>query len=92
MAVVASYSMFLTQDTVYKKYGSSCLASVTFWDAQPTYWLADADAVKAVTSDRFTFTKDVEAVRTQDFLSFIKMIVTGCYIFSTNLLISTAPT
>lgn len=55
---------FFIPSTVYKKYGSSCLASTTFWDAQPTYWLADADAVKAVTSDRFTFMKDVEAVRT----------------------------
>lgn len=47
---------------VYKKYGSTCLVSATFWDATPTYWFADADAVKAIMSDRFTFTKDVEAV------------------------------
>lgn len=26
------------------------------------FWLADADAIKAVTSDRFTFKKEVEAV------------------------------
>ncbi|KAJ3571796.1 hypothetical protein NP233_g3521 [Leucocoprinus birnbaumii] len=49
---------------LYKRYGSSCLISTTFWGAMPTYWLADADAVKAVYSDRFTYLKDVEAYET----------------------------
>jgi len=48
---------------VYKKYGSSCLTSTTFWDAIPTYWLADADAINVICSDKFTYLKDVEAVR-----------------------------
>lgn len=55
---------FWARFSLYKKYGSSCLISTTFWDAMPTYWLADADAVKAVCSDRFTYTKDVEAYET----------------------------
>jgi len=48
---------------VYKKYESSCLTSTTFWDAIPTYWLADADAINVICSDKFTYLKDVEAVR-----------------------------
>jgi len=47
---------------VYKKYGSTCLTSITFWEATPTYWLADADATRAVCSDEFTYTKDLGAV------------------------------
>ncbi|EKM76767.1 hypothetical protein AGABI1DRAFT_131058 [Agaricus bisporus var. burnettii JB137-S8] len=50
--------------SLYKKYGSTCLVSATFWDAIPTYWFADADALKTITSDRFTFMKDVEAYET----------------------------
>lgn len=47
---------------VYKKYGSTCLTSTTFWDAIPTYWFADADAIQAVCSDGSTYTKDLGAV------------------------------
>lgn len=53
----------LISEIVYKKYRSTSLASTTFWDAQPMYWVADADAVKTITSDRTTFGKDLEAVR-----------------------------
>ncbi|KAF9443653.1 cytochrome P450 [Macrolepiota fuliginosa MF-IS2] len=55
---------FFARFSLYKRYGSTCLVSTTFWGAMPTYWLADADSVKAVASDRFTFTKDVEAYET----------------------------
>jgi len=48
--------------TVYKKYGSTCLSSVVFWDLAPIFWFADADAIKTITSDRYTFPKDAEAV------------------------------
>lgn len=63
VAFLATFSRSLILKTVYKKYGSTCLASTTFWDAQPMYWVADADAARAITSDRFTFAKDLEAVR-----------------------------
>lgn len=33
-----------------------------FWDATPTYWFADADAINTICSDKSTFLKDVEAV------------------------------
>ncbi|KXN84067.1 Putative cytochrome P450 CYP13A1 [Leucoagaricus sp. SymC.cos] len=48
--------------SLYRKYESTCIVSTTFWDAMPTYWFSDADAIKVVCADRFTFTKDVEAV------------------------------
>jgi len=48
---------------VYKSYGSTCLSSIVFWDALPTFWLSDAEAIKAVSTDRQVFSKDVEAVR-----------------------------
>lgn len=63
--------------TVYKKYGSTCLVSATFWDAIPTYWFSDADALKTITSDRFTFMKDVEAVRSPSILSRNKTFLTN---------------
>lgn len=47
---------------VYEKYGSTCLSSIRLWNSQVYYWLADADALKSVTSDRQTFQKDIEAV------------------------------
>ncbi|TFK72446.1 cytochrome P450 [Pluteus cervinus] len=52
---------FYAAFSLYKKYGSTCLSSVVLWGAVPTYWLSDADAIKAVTADRSTFTKDVQA-------------------------------
>ena len=47
---------------VYKKYGSTCLSSVVFWNALPVFWISDADAIKTVHSSRVVFPKDVEVV------------------------------
>ncbi|KAJ8693930.1 hypothetical protein PTI98_008872 [Pleurotus ostreatus] len=49
---------------VYKKYGSTCLSSIVFYNAIPTFWLSDADAIKVVSTDRTVFQKDVEAYET----------------------------
>ncbi|KAK0495923.1 cytochrome P450 [Armillaria luteobubalina] len=49
---------------VFAKFGTTCLSSVVFWDAIPTFWISDADAIRIVSSDRKTFTKDVEAYET----------------------------
>ncbi|KIM77288.1 hypothetical protein PILCRDRAFT_621963 [Piloderma croceum F 1598] len=48
--------------SLYEKYGSTCLSTVRLWNSQVYYWIADADALKIVTSDRHTFQKDVQAV------------------------------
>ncbi|PFH49572.1 hypothetical protein AMATHDRAFT_194702 [Amanita thiersii Skay4041] len=45
----------------YSEYGSTCLSSVIFWRAIPTYFVADADAVKFINNERHLFEKDVEA-------------------------------
>ncbi|KAK0237992.1 cytochrome P450 [Armillaria nabsnona] len=50
--------------SVFAKFGTTCLGSVVFWDAIPTFWISDADAIRIVSSDRKTFTKDVEAYET----------------------------
>lgn len=47
---------------MYQHYGSTVISSVTFWESIPTYWLSDADAIKAVSTERAAFPKDVEAV------------------------------
>jgi hypothetical protein len=47
---------------VYKRYGSTCLSSIIIWNALPTFWLSDAEAIKVVSSDRVVFAKDTEAV------------------------------
>ena len=47
---------------VYKKYGSTCLSSVVFWNTLPVFWISDASAIKTVHSSRVVFVKDVEAV------------------------------
>lgn len=47
---------------MFKRYQSTCLSSVTFWDCIPTFWLSDADAIKAISTDRAVYLKDVEAV------------------------------
>ena len=60
---MGSFTLLTTRIPVYKKYQSSCLTSTTFWDAIPTYWFADADAINVICSDKFTYLKDVEAVR-----------------------------
>jgi hypothetical protein len=52
----------LTFFTVYERYGSTCLSSIVFWNALPMFWLSGAEAIKAVSTDRALFSKDVEAV------------------------------
>ncbi|EJC99090.1 uncharacterized protein FOMMEDRAFT_94151, partial [Fomitiporia mediterranea MF3/22] len=47
----------------YAKEGSTILSSLIVWDGTPTFWLADAEAIKAVTSDRHAFRKETEVVR-----------------------------
>ncbi|KII87854.1 hypothetical protein PLICRDRAFT_54898 [Plicaturopsis crispa FD-325 SS-3] len=47
--------------SLYDKYGSTCLTSIKVSSGQRYFWLADAEALKAVTSDRSTFQKDIEA-------------------------------
>ncbi|KAK0458736.1 cytochrome P450 [Desarmillaria tabescens] len=47
--------------SVFAKFGTTCLSSVVFWNAIPTFWISDADAIRIVSADRKTFTKDVEA-------------------------------
>lgn len=44
------------------------------------FWLADADAIKAVTSDRSTFRKEVEVVRIH--LIYIRIISIKYYFYS----------
>src|ERR1700722_19858281 len=51
-----------TSTTVYEKYGSTCLSSVTFWGSTAYFWIADADTMKTITFDGSTFTKDIETV------------------------------
>jgi hypothetical protein len=46
----------------YKEYGSTCLSSIIFWNALPIFWLSDAEAIKAVSTDQIHFQKDVDAV------------------------------
>jgi hypothetical protein len=48
---------------VFRQYGSTALLSVVFSDAMPIIWLADAAAIKVVTSDKHVFQKEVEVVR-----------------------------
>ena len=48
---------------MYAADGSTILSSVVVSGAKSVYWLADAEALKIVTSDRYTFRKDIEAVR-----------------------------
>ncbi|PFH49568.1 hypothetical protein AMATHDRAFT_62875 [Amanita thiersii Skay4041] len=45
----------------YRDYGSTCLSSVIFWRAVPTYFVADADAVRLINHERHIFEKEVEA-------------------------------
>jgi len=57
-----SYPIHSFSLLVYRKYGSTCLSSVVFWNALPVFWISDADAIKGVYSSRVVFPKDVEAV------------------------------
>ncbi|KAF5379088.1 hypothetical protein D9615_005915 [Tricholomella constricta] len=50
--------------SLFREYGSTCLSSVTFWKAIPTFWLSDADTIKTVHTSRAIFPKDVEAYET----------------------------
>ncbi|KAF8545749.1 hypothetical protein OG21DRAFT_1382933, partial [Imleria badia] len=44
--------------SLYKKFRVTCFASVEPYEARQTFWIADAEAMKLVTSDRHTFQKD----------------------------------
>ncbi|TFK72438.1 cytochrome P450 [Pluteus cervinus] len=46
--------------SLYLEHGSTFLSSAAFWTGTPIYWVADADAVKAITSSGHLFVKDVE--------------------------------
>jgi len=46
---------------VFKKYGTTCLSSVSFWAPTPIYFVSDADAFRAINNER-AFGKDVEKV------------------------------
>ncbi|KAF8637853.1 hypothetical protein AX17_002479 [Amanita inopinata Kibby_2008] len=46
---------------LYKKYGSTCLSSVTLWDTIPTYFVSDPDAIKYISNERHIFEKDTDA-------------------------------
>jgi hypothetical protein len=48
---------------VYKKYGSTILPSILFSKATPIFWLADAEAIKVVTTERYIFQKELDVVR-----------------------------
>ncbi|KAL0959591.1 hypothetical protein HGRIS_011300 [Hohenbuehelia grisea] len=45
----------------YRSYGSTILSSVVFSGAIPIFWLADAEAIKIVSTERSLFPKDVAA-------------------------------
>ncbi|THH05032.1 hypothetical protein EW145_g5094 [Phellinidium pouzarii] len=45
--------------SLYAKEGSTILSSLLVWSATPVFWLADAEAIKTVTSDRHAFIKDL---------------------------------
>lgn len=64
---------------VYAKYGSTCLSSITFWNAIPVFWLSDGDAIKFISANRKAFPKDVEAVCAQyvfaRFMTYLQNIV-----------------
>ncbi|KAF8889572.1 cytochrome P450 [Infundibulicybe gibba] len=47
--------------SLYRKHGSTCLSSVVFWDSIPTFWFADADAIRAISTTRPAFQKDTVA-------------------------------
>ncbi|KAG6811399.1 hypothetical protein H0H92_007591, partial [Tricholoma furcatifolium] len=52
---------YFAKFSFFQQFGSTCLSSVTFWNAIPIFWLSDADAIKAVHAGRSVFPKDVEA-------------------------------
>ncbi|KAG6919795.1 hypothetical protein DXG01_000295 [Tephrocybe rancida] len=55
---------YFAKFSLFQKFGSTCLSSATFWNAVPTFWLSDADAIKTVHAGRATFPKEVEAYET----------------------------
>ncbi|KAF8348726.1 cytochrome P450 [Amanita rubescens] len=46
--------------SVFKKYGTTCLSSVSFWSSIPVYFVSDADAFRVINNERGVFGKDVE--------------------------------
>ncbi|KAG6831703.1 hypothetical protein H0H87_004358 [Tephrocybe sp. NHM501043] len=55
---------YFAKFSFFHKFQSTCLSSVTFWNAVPTFWLSDADAIKTVHASRNAFPKEVEAYET----------------------------
>ena len=53
----------LTVYADYAKEGSTIIGSVILGSETPCFWIADAEALKTVTSDRHIFVKDVFNVR-----------------------------
>ncbi|KAH8114076.1 cytochrome P450 [Phellopilus nigrolimitatus] len=49
--------------SLYAKEGSTILSALIVWDATPMFWLADAEAIKLVASDRHIFRKETEAYK-----------------------------
>ncbi|KAF7360203.1 Cytochrome P450 [Mycena venus] len=50
----------------YLRHGSTCIGSVLLSGSHPTLWLADAHAMKTVTSEPGLFQKDMEAYKALD--------------------------
>ena len=59
----ASNRRHLTVYADYAKEGSTIIGSVILGSETPCFWIADAEALKTVTSDRHIFVKDVFNVR-----------------------------
>lgn len=57
------FGSFRAYFSYYAKEGSTILSSVLFWSGTPIFWIADAQALKEITSDRQTFMKDSSNVR-----------------------------
>lgn len=54
-----SVALKTSRHLAYKKFRVTSFASVDMLAAQPVFWFADSEAIKLVTSDRYTFQKDV---------------------------------
>ncbi|THU96648.1 hypothetical protein K435DRAFT_664082, partial [Dendrothele bispora CBS 962.96] len=49
--------------SMYNRYRSGCVSSVLASKSRPVFWLADAQAIKVVATDKATFDKDMDFVR-----------------------------
>lgn len=53
------FGNFQVRFSYYARHGSTILSSVLIWSGTPIFWVADANALKVVTSDRSSFMKDL---------------------------------